>query len=79
MFGLLTINKDMSIIYTGAIASSVINRKKKNVSKKPSSVDDSKDNTNKEQNLKWIEEGKCQCCGAESGEYEGICDECRFS
>jgi hypothetical protein len=33
----------------------------------------------KEQNLKWIEEGKCQCCGAESGEYKGICDECRLS
>ena len=33
----------------------------------------------KEQHLKWVEEGKCQCCGAESGEYEGICDECRFS
>ena len=33
----------------------------------------------KEQHLKWIKEGKCQCCGVESGEYKGICDECRLS
>lgn len=67
------------MVYIGAIVSSVINRKKQNVRKKQSNVKDSKDKTTKEQHLKWIEEGKCQCCGAESGEYKGICDECRFS
>ena len=28
--------------------------------------------------MKWIKEGKCQCCGADSGEYKGIfpCADC---
>ena len=30
----------------------------------------------KEQSQKWLDEGKCQCCGAESGENDGICDSC---
>lgn len=33
----------------------------------------------KEQYYKWVNEGKCGCCGAESGEYKGICDDCRLS
>ena len=33
----------------------------------------------KEQHLKWIQEGKCQCCGVEPGEYKSICEECRLS
>lgn len=32
----------------------------------------------KQQHLKWINEGKCQCCGAEPGKFAGICDECRL-
>ena len=67
------------MLYIQAIVSSVLNRKKRNVGRKSSSVEDSKDKPTKEQHLKLVEEGKCQCCGAESGEYEGICDECRFS
>ena len=67
------------MLYIQAIVSSVLNRKKRNVGRKSSSVEDSKDKPIKEQHLKWVEEGMCQCCGAESGEYEGICDECRFS
>ena len=67
------------MLYSQAIVSSVLNRKKQNVGRKSTSAEDSKDKPTKEQHLKWVEEGKCQCCGAESGEYEGICDECRFS
>lgn len=67
------------ISYIGAITSSVINKKKRNVSKKPLSTEVSKDEVTKEQHLKWIEEGKCGVCGEEEGEYKGICDECRFS
>lgn len=37
------------------------------------------DNVSKEQFYKWQSEGKCGMCGEPSGEYEGICDPCRFS
>jgi hypothetical protein len=64
--------------YIRAIASSIQRKKKQKVGRKlevthPIHI------CTKEQHLKWVKEGKCQCCGDESGEYEGICDECRFS
>lgn len=61
-----------------AIAS-VLNRKKKRPNRQPSATPHPIHTCTNEQHLKWLEEGKCQCCGAESGEFAGICDECRFS
>ncbi len=65
------------ISYIGSIASSVQkNKKRKN--NKIGTIHPIH-NITKEQHSNWVEEGKCQCCGAESGEYKGICDECRLS
>lgn len=33
-------------------------------------------NCTKEQSQKWLDEGKCQCCGGDCGEHKGICDNC---
>jgi hypothetical protein len=65
------------ITYIGAIISSVRRNKKVNIER--IKTIHPIHNCNKEQHLKWIEEGKCQCCGDESGEYKGICDNCRLS
>lgn len=65
--------------YIGAITSSVQKNKKQKVDRKRVRTIHPIHTCTKEQHLKWIEEGKCQCCGAESGEYENICDECRLS
>lgn len=65
--------------YIGAIAAAVIKNKRQRshriITKKQHPIH----TVSKEQHLKWLEEGKCQCCGAEEGENKGICDECRFS
>ncbi len=68
------------ISYIGAIAASV-NRKNKLKTQSAETVGSMHPihSCTKEQYLKWIEEGKCGCCGAESGECRGICDECRWS
>lgn len=66
--------------YIGAIAStSLLKKKKSKVNSEWVGAIHSIHACTKEQHLKWLEEGKCQCCGAESGEYKGICDECRLS
>ena len=66
--------------YIGAIAASVLNRKKRqSLDRQRVGAKHPIDNVSKEQFYKWMEEGKCSCCGAESGEYKGICDECRLS
>ena len=65
--------------YIGAIASAVSRNKNKQVNTKQVGTTHTIHTCTKEQHLKWIEEGKCQCCGAESSEYTGICDECRLS
>jgi hypothetical protein len=67
------------ISYIGAIASSVRKNKKQKGNRKYVGTIHSIHNITKDQHLNWVEEGKCQCCGAESGEYKGICDECRLS
>lgn len=69
----------MGIRYIGSIASSVSRNKKRKHNKQPSRITHPTHDVTKEQYLKWIEEGKCGCCGADSGECEGICDECRLS
>lgn len=61
--------------YIAAIASAH-NKKKKIQKKKISQVTHPIHTCSKEQHLKWLEQGKCQCCGAESGKHEGICDQC---
>ena len=66
------------ISYIGAIASSISRNKKHTAYIQPGVIHPIHTCT-KEQHLKWIEEGKCQCCGAASGEYKGICDDCRLS
>lgn len=65
--------------YIGAIASSLRKNKNKKANSGQVGTIHPIHACTKEQHLKWIEEGKCQCCGAESGEYKGICDECRLS
>ncbi len=65
------------ISYIGSIASSV-KKNKKRENNRIGTIHPI-NNITKEQHLNWVEEGKCQCCGAESGEYKGICDECRLS
>jgi hypothetical protein len=65
------------ITYVGAIVSSVRRNKKVNIERIKTTHPIH--SCNKEQHLKWVEEGKCQCCGGESGEYKGICDDCRLS
>lgn len=65
--------------YIGAIASAVSRNKNRKATKEQVGATHPIHTYTKEQHLKWIEEGKCQCCGAESGEYKGICDECRLS
>lgn len=78
-FALSVFNCNMAIVrYIGAIASSVLNKKKK-VDKAVETSRNPANTVSKEQYLKWVEEGKCGCCGAPSGEFKGICDECRFS
>jgi hypothetical protein len=67
------------ISYIGAIASSVARKKKQETDRKRFETIHPIHTCTKEQHLKWLEEGKCQCCGADSGEYKGICDECWFS
>lgn len=63
-----------------AIASSVKRLKEKTNKKRSDSVDKQPiREVSKEQFFKWQDEGKCGCCGADSGEYKGICDECRLS
>lgn len=64
-----------------AIASSVKKLKEKNnsVKTRQKNTPHPVDTVTKEQYFKWQEEGKCGCCGAESGEFLGICDECRYS
>ena len=66
------------MISFGAIASAVKRMKQKKVNKEPISTHPIH-TSSKEQVFKWLEEGKCQCCGADSGEFKGICDECRLS
>ncbi len=66
------------ISYIGSIASSVQKNKKRKNNRNVGTIHPI-NNITKEQHLNWVEEGKCQCCGAESGEYKGICDECRLS
>jgi len=70
----------MSVInYIGSIASAVGKNKKETYAKtKIQSVNPIHDSS-KERHLKWAKEGKCQCCGEPSGEYNGICDPCRYS
>lgn len=65
--------------YIGSIASSVIKKKKSGGSSKKSVSSHPIHKCTKEQHLKWLEEGKCQCCGDNEGEYKGICDYCRLS
>lgn len=65
--------------YIGAIASFIRRKTKQKVYKGNAGNVHSIHACNKEQHLKWLEEGKCQCCGADSGEYEGICDWCRLT
>lgn len=67
------------ISYIGAIASAVSRNINKKVNREQVGTIQPIHTCTKEQHLKWIEEGKCQCCGAESGEYKGICDECHWS
>jgi len=68
-----------TISYIGAIASSVSRKKNKIIDRERFGTIHPIHTCTKEQHLKYIEEGFCQCCGAESGEYKGICDECRLS
>jgi hypothetical protein len=65
--------------YIGSIASVVRKNKKQKHNRKYIRTAHQTHNISKDQHLNWIEEGKCQCCGAESGEHKGICDECRLS
>ena len=71
------------INYSGAIAHR--KRKSRNSTKKSEEVkldpDGMKPYTQewKDKHLKWVEDGLCASCGAPSGEYNGICDECRWS
>ena len=63
-----------------SIVASLIKLKKSNVKRRerqrtPHPID----NVTKEQYYLWLNEGKCGSCGADSGEYQGICDECRWS
>jgi hypothetical protein len=67
------------IRHIGSIASVISKKKKKSVNRQPAGATHPIHTCTKEQHSKWLEEGKCQCCGAESGEYKGICDECRLS
>lgn len=61
-----------------AIAASV-GRLKKNKIKRVNKTTHPIHLISKEQYYQWINEGKCGCCGSDSGEYRGICDPCRFS
>jgi hypothetical protein len=67
------------VTYIGAIASAVLKKKQKRKISSTKKEVRSIDIVSKAQFLKWGEEGKCQCCGKESGEFKGICDECRLS
>jgi hypothetical protein len=67
------------ISYIGSIASSVKKNKKRKNNRTYVGTIHPIHNIDKDKHLNWVEEGKCQCCGAESGEYKGICDECRLS
>jgi hypothetical protein len=64
--------------YIASIAASVNRKKKQKLDRKSDSREHPIKICTKEQHLKWSEEGKCQCCGGESGEYKGICDYCRL-
>ena len=62
--------------YIGSFVSSINKKKTKKVNN--SKPIHSIHLISKEQHFKWLEEGKCQCCGDESGEFKGICDDCRL-
>lgn len=62
-----------------AIASSVRKLKAKNSKKRKYEKVHPIHTVSKEQYYRWLSEGKCGSCGADSGEYQGICDECRWS
>lgn len=64
--------------YIGAIAASVISKKKKETSKKKSESEYLINKVTKKQHLKWVEGDVCQCCGRDSGKYKGICDNCLY-
>lgn len=61
--------------YLGSIVSAHQKSKNRN---KPKKSEKKTNKISKEQSLKWSEQGLCYNCGAESGEYEGICDPCRW-
>jgi hypothetical protein len=67
------------ISYIGSIVSSVNRKKDQESNKQRSNTPHPIHACTKEQHLKWISEGKCQCCGGDEGKYEGICDECGLS
>lgn len=64
----------------GAITSSIKRLKNKDYKiKKRSNTEHLIHKISKEQYYEWVNEGKCGSCGADSGEFQGICDECRWS
>ena len=67
------------ISFIGAVASSVQRNKKQKIDREYVKTNHPIHTCTNDEHLKWLKEGKCQCCGAESGEYKGICDECRLS
>lgn len=70
----------MSIFnFIGTIASVISNKKRKKRNKNFITKTHPIHMHTKQQHLNWIKEGKCQCCGSNSGEFAGICDECRLS
>ena len=62
-----------------ALASSVRKLKEKTLKKRTNKKEHPIHSITKEQYYAWLSEGKCGSCGADSGEYQGICDECRWS
>ncbi|AGO47693.1 hypothetical protein Phi4:1_gp156 [Cellulophaga phage phi4:1] len=67
------------MFYLGAIVAAT--RKKRQGKRKNKRKKDSHPihNTSKEEYYHRISKGKCGSCGEDSGEYLGICDECRYS
>lgn len=63
----------------GAIASAHRKAKANRESRRKNKSDHKIHSVSKQQYYAWISEGRCGCCGAESGEFHGICDECRWS
>jgi len=62
-----------------AIVSSVRKLKTNNSKTKKTVKEHPIHTVSKEQYYQWLSEGKCGSCGADSGEFQGICDECRWS